>query len=145
MKRSNKCPRCGWGTLEFLRTHTHCWACNYFPEDVHWPIHRTFPDSSQVINSKENKMKKFIPVFLFLLLLTSPLAHASVESSLIGLKSVLLGSILPIFAVMGLGFAAFSFITGNPNAKQHLTYSVIGAVVLFGAQSIVDLIERLVR
>ena len=90
-------------------------------------------------------MKRLVPVFLILLLLTGPLAHASVESSLMGLKSVLLGSILPIFAVMGLGFAAFSFITGNPNAKQHLTYSVIGAVVLFGAQSIVDLIERLVR
>jgi len=90
-------------------------------------------------------MKKYLPVFALALFLASPLAHASVESSLMGLKSVLLGSILPIFAVMGLGFAAFSFITGNPNAKQHLTYSVIGAVVLFGAQSIVDLIERLVQ
>lgn len=90
-------------------------------------------------------MKKYLPLLLIALLLASPLAHASVESSLLGLKSVLLGSILPIFAVMGLGFAAFSFITGNPNAKNHLTYSVIGAVVLFGAQSIVDLIERLVR
>lgn len=75
----------------------------------------------------------------------TPLAHASVESSLMGLKSVLLGSILPIFAVMGLGFAAFSFFTGNPNAKQHLIYAVTGAVILFGAQSIVDLLQRVVR
>ena len=73
------------------------------------------------------------------------LAHASVESSLMGLKSVLLGSILPIFAVLGLAFAAFSFFTGNPNAKQHLTYALIGSVILFGAQSIVDLIQRVVR
>lgn len=73
------------------------------------------------------------------------LAQASVESSLLGLKSVLLGSILPVFAVLGLGFAAFSFLTGNPNAKQHLIYAVTGATILFGAQSIVDLIQRVVR
>ena len=78
-------------------------------------------------------------------LLASPLAHASVESSLLGIKVVLLGSVLPIFAVIALGFAAFSFFTGNPNAKQHLIYAVSGAVILFGAQSIVDLIERTVR
>jgi hypothetical protein len=78
-------------------------------------------------------------------LVATPLAHASVEASLIGLKQALLGSVLPIFAVIALGFAAFSFFTGNPNAKQHLIYAVSGAVILFGAQSIVDLIERTVR
>jgi type IV secretory pathway VirB2 component (pilin) len=77
--------------------------------------------------------------------IAAPLAHASVESSLLGLKTVLLGSILPIFAVIALGFAAFSFFTGNPNAKQHLIYAVTGAVILFGAQSIVDLLQRVVR
>ena len=80
-------------------------------------------------------------IFLF----ATPLAHADVESSLLGLRVVLLGSILPIFAVIALGFAAFSFFTGNPNAKQHLIYAVSGAVILFGAQSIVDLIQRVVR
>lgn len=79
------------------------------------------------------------------LILIAPFAHASVESSLLGLKNVVLGSILPIFAVLGLGFAAFSFFTGNPNAKQHLIYAVTGATILFGAQSIVDLIQRTVR
>ncbi len=79
------------------------------------------------------------------LMVVAPLAHASVESSLLGLKNVLIGSILPIFAVLGLGFAAFSFFTGNPNAKQHLIYAVTGATILFGAQSIVDLIQRTVR
>lgn len=82
---------------------------------------------------------------LALLLIVAPLAHASVESSLLGLKNVLIGSILPVFAVLGLGFAAFSFFTGNPNAKQHLVYAVTGATILFGAQSIVDLIQRVVR
>jgi type IV secretory pathway VirB2 component (pilin) len=81
----------------------------------------------------------------FLVLAFTPLAHADVESSLVGVKNVLLGSILPVFAVLGLGFAAFSFFTGNPNAKQHLVYSVTGAAILFGAQSIADLIQRVIR
>jgi lipopolysaccharide export LptBFGC system permease protein LptF len=71
-------------------------------------------------------------------------AEASVESALNGLKSALLVTVLPVFAVMALGFAAFSFFTGNPNAKQHLIYAVTGAIILFGAQSIVDLIHRVV-
>lgn len=71
-------------------------------------------------------------------------AEASVESALNGLKSALLVTVLPVFAVMALGFAAFSFFTGNPNAKQHLIYAVTGSIILFGAQSIVDLIHRVV-
>jgi len=91
----------------------------------------------------KTKYKNLSPGLI--VLATSLMANASVESSLMGLKSVLIGSILPIFAVMGLGFAAFSFFTGNPNSKQHLMYAVIGSVILFGAQSIVDLISRLVN
>lgn len=72
-------------------------------------------------------------------------ADASVESSLNGLKSQLLGTILPVFAALGMGFAGFGFFTGNPNAKQNLVYAVSGTAVLFGAQSIVDLIQRIVH
>lgn len=90
-------------------------------------------------------MRLFIFVNLIIIFIFYDYANASIESSLMGLKSVLLGSILPVFAVMALGFAAFSFFTGNPNSKQHLTYAVVGAVILFGAQSIVDLISRVVN
>lgn len=89
-----------------------------------------------------SKKQFYLLIFLFLV---APYAHASVESSLLGLKNVLLGSILPVFAVLGLGFAAFSFFTGNPNAKQHLIYAVTGSAILFGAQSIVDLMQRVIR
>ena len=89
------------------------------------------------------KYRKLILVVSLLLISTA--ANASVESSLLGLKSVLLGSILPIFAVLGFGFAAFSFFTGSMNAKQHLIYAITGAVIAFGAQSIVDLLQRVVR
>jgi hypothetical protein len=84
-------------------------------------------------------------VLIASVVLISSLAHASIDSSMIGLKEALFGSILPIFALMGLGFAACSFFFGSPNAKQHLAYAVTGAIILFGAQSIIDLIQRVVR
>lgn len=90
-------------------------------------------------------MKKENILLLAFILFSPVLAQASVESSLLGLKNVLLNSILPVFAVMGLGFAGFSFFTGNPNAKQHLIYAITGSVICFGAQSIVDLLQRVVR
>lgn len=47
-----------------------------------------------------------LPILVLVgLLAISPIAHASVKSSLVGLKSVLVGSILPFFAVLGLSFA----------------------------------------
>lgn len=34
MQGYGQCPRCGSGCMEYLATHAHCWACNYFPEDA---------------------------------------------------------------------------------------------------------------
>jgi type IV secretory pathway VirB2 component (pilin) len=73
------------------------------------------------------------------------ISHASLESSLLGLKSKLTGVILPVVAVIGICFAGISFFTGNPNAKQHIFYAVIGASVGFGAQAIVDFLSQVVR
>ena len=69
------------------------------------------------------------------------LAYASLESSLIGIKSRLTGVILPLVSVIGLVVATFSFITGNPNAKQHIIYALVGSTIGFGAQSIIDFIS----
>lgn len=57
--------------------------------------------------------KSIIKLAVVALILSSPLAHASVESSLMGLKNVLLGSILPIFSVLGLGFVP-NFLDRDP-------------------------------
>ncbi len=72
-------------------------------------------------------------------------AHASLESSLYGIKSKLTGVILPVLAVIGMCIAAISFFTGNPNAKQHAAFAVIGAAIGFGAQAIVDFISQTVH
>lgn len=71
--------------------------------------------------------------------------HASVESSLMGLKSKLTGVILPVLSVCGLIFAGFSFFTGQEQAKQHIMYALFGCAIGFGAQAIVDFISQTVN
>ncbi|MGE4130419.1 MAG: TrbC/VirB2 family protein [Bdellovibrionales bacterium] len=93
-------------------------------------------------------MKRINPHFALLLLclLLCPLfAHAGLESSLNGIKVKLTGVILPVLSVIGIALAAISFFTGNPNAKQHIAYAIIGCIFGFGAQAIVDFIAQTVR
>ena len=71
-------------------------------------------------------------------------AHASVESTLISLKSKLTGFILPVLSVIGLAVAGMSFMMGSENAKKHLAYAAIGCALGFGAQAIVDFISSTV-
>lgn len=78
-------------------------------------------------------------------LLGCTLAQASVESSLIGIQTKLTAVILPLVSVIGLVFAAMSLYTGNPNAKTHIFYAVLGCVMGFGSQAIVDLISTTIR
>jgi type IV secretory pathway VirB2 component (pilin) len=73
------------------------------------------------------------------------LAHAGLETSLMGIKSKLTGVILPLLSVIGIAIAGISFFTGNPNAKQHIAYAIIGCMIGFGAQGIVDFIAQTVR
>lgn len=77
-------------------------------------------------------------------LISNP-CFASFESSLVEIKGKLTGVVLPLLSVIGLAFAALSFVTGNPEAKRHVTYALVGAVVGFGAQAIVDLIASTVH
>lgn len=72
-------------------------------------------------------------------------AHGSVESTMDAIQGKLTGTLLPAAAVLGLIFAGFSYVSGNANARSHLVYAIVGAIVGFGAQSIVDLIRSLVH
>ena len=73
------------------------------------------------------------------------LAHADLVSSINGIKTKLTGVILPLLSVIGIAIAAISFFTGNPNAKQHIVYAILGCIFGFGAQAIVDFIAQTVR
>lgn len=72
-------------------------------------------------------------------------AFASVESSLSAVQAKLVGTILPLAAICGLVMAGFSFVLGHQNARQHLVLAIVGAVVGFGAESIVALIRSLIH
>lgn len=93
-------------------------------------------------------MKKENVVFIFLVLLIAlapEFGFASVESSLIGVQTKLTRVILPVLSVIGIAWAAFSFITGHENAKRHILYAVLGSTLGFGAQAIVDFISQTVH
>lgn len=72
-------------------------------------------------------------------------AFASVESSLMNIQNKFIGTILPLLAVIGLILAGVSFVMGSQNARSHLVLAIIGAVVGFGAPSIVSFIRGLVN
>lgn len=82
---------------------------------------------------------------VFLLFLLPLVAFADVEGSLRNIRAQLTGTILPLLSVIGLGIASVSFFTGNPQAKQHIVYAILGCIFGFGAQQIVDFISVLVR
>ncbi len=93
-----------------------------------------------------NKNKIYFTIGLMITMLILPeLAFAGLESSLIGLKSKLTGVILPVLSVIGIAIGAISFFTGNPNAKQHIAYAVMGCIFGFGSQAIVDFIAQTVH
>jgi type IV secretory pathway VirB2 component (pilin) len=73
------------------------------------------------------------------------LAFASVESSMAALQDKLTGTILPLLSVLGLLFAGLAYLTGSPNARSYLGAAIIGAVIGFGAESIVSLIQSIVH
>ena len=83
--------------------------------------------------------------FCAFMVLFPDLAHAGLESSLEGIKYKLTGVILPLLSVIGIALAALSLFTGNPNAKQHIGYAILGCIFGFGAQAIVDFISQTVR
>lgn len=94
---------------------------------------------------KNKKAYVLFGVVTLCCLLIPDLAHAGLESSLAGIKSKLTGVILPLLSVIGIAIAAISFFTGNPQAKQHIVYAVLGCCFGFGAQAIVDFISQTVR
>lgn len=84
-------------------------------------------------------------IFMAILILMPALAHASVESSLMAVQSRLIGTILPLAAILGLVFAGLSFVAGSQNARSHLMLAIFGAVIGFGAPSIVSWIQGLIH
>jgi type IV secretory pathway VirB2 component (pilin) len=86
-----------------------------------------------------------LSVFGLLLFLAPEVGYCTVETTLRTVQDKLVGTIMPLAATLGLVISAFSFFTGNPNARVHLYLAIFGAVIGFGAESIVDFIRGLVH
>ena len=80
-----------------------------------------------------------------LILLLPALGFCSVESSLSAIQMKLISTILPLAAILGLVVAGLSFVAGSPNAKGHLILAIIGALIGFGAPSILAFLRGLVN
>ena len=93
----------------------------------------------------KNQMILTLAIAVGIGLLFPDFANAGLETSLMGIKTKLTGVILPLLSVIGIAIAGISFFTGNPNAKQHIAYAIIGCIIGFGAQGIVDFIAQTVR
>lgn len=94
---------------------------------------------------KRNQFYMTMALAIGIGLLCPEISHAGLESSLMSIKSKLTGVILPLLSVIGIAIAGISFFTGNPQAKQHIAYAIIGCMIGFGAQGIVDFISQTVR
>ncbi len=92
----------------------------------------------------KNRKLKTVLTILFIYLAPA-LCFASVESSLMAVQGKLVGTILPLAAILGFIAAGFSYLTGNPAAKSHFFLACMGAAVGFGASSLVAMIRSLVN
>lgn len=90
-------------------------------------------------------VRGFFLMVLLLLLVFPAIGYGSVESTLSNIQNKLITVILPLAAILGLVFAGLSFVSGSPNARQHLVLAIVGAVIGFGAPSIVTFIRGLVQ
>jgi hypothetical protein len=86
-----------------------------------------------------------IATLLVILLVPSLGFGADVQQTLESVRDHFVGRIMPILGAFGLIFAAFSFFTGNANARSHLILAIVGAIIGFTAQGIMNLVQGLVR
>ena len=94
-----------------------------------------------------SRLAAILPVIAFggLALLWPLSGFCTVESSLMAVQSRLITTILPLAAILGLVVAGLSFVAGSPNARGHLLLAIMGAVIGFGAPSIIAFIQGLVN
>ncbi len=86
-----------------------------------------------------------IVVFALGSLVFPAVCYGSVESTLTALQGRLIGTVLPLVAILGIALAACSFAMGSEGARKHAILAVVGALIGFGAPSIIAFIRGLVQ
>jgi type IV secretory pathway VirB2 component (pilin) len=93
----------------------------------------------------QRNWRLYLVLCLLIFLVAPSVGYCDVEGTMRAFQGKLVGTILPLAAILGFVFAGFSFVAGSPNARTHLVLAIIGAVVGFGAQSIMEFIKSLVQ
>lgn len=94
---------------------------------------------------KQKQATLFLVLAVLILCLVPSTGYCTVEGTLTAVQSKLIGTILPLAAILGLVFAGLSFVAGSPNARNHLYLAIMGAVVGFGAPSIIAFVRGVVQ
>ena len=91
--------------------------------------------------------KQFLYVALIIgaTFLLPQLGYCDVEGTLGNIRDTLITKLMPLAGVLGLCWASFSFFMGNPNARARLWLAIIGALIGFGAPSIIDYVKAFVN
>lgn len=88
----------------------------------------------------------FVPRAVSLALCAAPIvAHATVETSLDAVQSKLITKIMPLAGICSLAWAGLAFLSGSESARSRLWLGIGGAVVGFGAPSIISFIQSLIH
>jgi len=88
-------------------------------------------------------MKRIFLIAMILVVQVVPvIANASIESAMYTFRSQLSGIFLPALALVGIVLAGISLAFGHQNAKQHISMAVLGSIVGFGADNIIDFVRR---
>src|SRR5437660_216687 len=87
-------------------------------------------------------MRKYNLVLVTALFCLTPvIASASLEGAMYSLRPQMSTVFLPTLSLVGIVIAAISLAMGHQNAKNHITMAVIGAIVGFGADNIIDFVR----
>lgn len=88
-------------------------------------------------------MKKYLLLLIVLGLHFLPgLAFASLEGAMYSLRTQLTTVFLPVLSLVGIVLAGISLAMGHHNAKNHIIMAVMGTIVGFGADGIIDFVRR---
>lgn len=88
-------------------------------------------------------MKKYFPLLIIIgCYLLPSLAFASLEGAMYSLRTQLTTVFMPVLSLVGIVFAAISMAMGHQNAKNHIVMAVMGTIVGFGADGIIDFVRR---
>jgi type IV secretory pathway VirB2 component (pilin) len=88
-------------------------------------------------------MNKYLKIVLLIAINFAPYyASASLEGAMYSLRSQLTTVFLPVLSLVGIVIASISLAMGHHNAKNHIVMAVMGTIIGFGADGIIDFIRR---